>query len=511
MLNFPPWKAFLSMIVIALSLFIVSYDFYNKYKNDSYSSGLKLGLDLQGGSSLVLEIDEDVFLDDYTSSLYENIKNILLAEEIPYYNFIKGKGSVSFSISEDTKLRELRQKVFLLDEFLDFANNNNAIVVTISEQSKNTRLRAIIENSIEIVRKRIDQSGTNEPVIKQQGSKQIIVELPGVENPEQIKRILGTTARLTFHLVDANATFGGVAIKPGYKYVQSSDNSGIRYAVKIMPEIYGKSLVNAKLEFQDQMPVVYFQFDTEGGKKFAKITTEQIGNMFAVVMDNSVISAPRINTPITGGAGIITGSFSVTEAQELALLLKAGSLPVPLSIVEERTVGPTLGADSIKSGIVAGICGYLIVFVFMIVFYKKLGMVANLSLIINVFFILALLSILGATLTLPGIAGIVLTMGMAVDANILVYERFAQESKANTSFPLAISNAFKRVFITIFDSNLTTLFTAIFLFSFGSGPIRGFAVTLIVGIISSMFAIMFVTRLFINVFLVKKNKKRVRV
>ena len=509
MLNFPPWKSFLSILVIIVSLVIVGNDFYNKVNDDSYKSGIKLGLDLQGGSSLVLEADEDVFLQDYTTSLLENIKSILINEKIAYYNLSKEKGRVSFSVQDTSKVRILRSKVFDIDKNLEVDSNNNVVTVIISEATKNAQLANVIQNSIEVVRRRVDQTGTSEPSIKQQGNKQIIVELPGVENPDQIKRILGTTARLTFHLVDANASFGAGALKPGYSYIR--DDSGMQYAVKITPEIYGRSLVNAKLEFQDQTPVVFFQFDNDGGKKFAKITQEQIGNMFAVVMDNKVISAPRINVPITGGSGIITGNFSLMEAQELALLLKAGGLPVPLSIVEERTVGPTLGAESIKAGLISGLIGYVLVFLFMIVFYKKLGMIANIALVINVLFLLAALSVLGATLTLPGIAGIILTLGMAVDANILVYERFAQEmARKGASFNLSISNSFKRVFVTILDSNLTTLFTAIFLFGFGSGPIRGFAVTLIIGILSSMFAIMFITRFLINVFLIKKRKQRVK-
>ncbi len=509
MLNFPPWKSALSILVVVISLFIVGYDFYNKYHDSTYKSGVKLGLDLQGGSSLILEADETVFLQDYTSSLLENIKSILIAEKIPYYNLSKEQGRITFYVKDTSKIRIIRSKIFDIDKNLDVNSKDNKVSVVVSETTTNTQLASVIQNSIEVVRRRIDQTGTNEPSIKQQGNKQIIVELPGVENPEQIKRILGTTARLTFHLVDANASFGTGALKAGYSYMR--DDKGMQYAVKIIPELYGKSLVNAKLEFQDQMPVVFFQFNNEGGKKFAKITQEHIGNMFAVVMDNKVISAPRINVPITGGSGIITGNFTLIEAQELALLLKAGGLPVPLSIVEERTVGPSLGADSIQSGIISGIVGYALVFIFMIVFYKKLGMIANLSLIINTFFILAALSILGATLTLPGIAGIILTLGMAVDANILVYERFAQESsKKGSSFNLSMSNSFKRVFTTILDSNLTTLFTAVFLFGFGSGPIRGFAVTLIIGILSSMFAIMFITRFLINVFLIKKRKQRVK-
>jgi len=249
--------------------------------------------------------------------------------------------------------------------------------------------------------------------------------------------------------------------------------------------------------------------NTEGGKKFSELTTNNVGGLLAIVVDNKVISAPRINTPITGGSGIISGGFTLNEAQELAILLKSGSLPIPLNIIEEKTVGPTLGSDSIHDGILAGIYGYILVFIFMIIFYKKLGLLANIALIINVILVFALLSIIGATLTLPGIAGIILTIGMAVDSNILVYERFSQELSNVKSFnySLAMSNAFKRVFLTIFDSNITTLFVALFLFYFGAGPIRGFAITLIIGILCSIFSIMFITKSLITMFFFTKYKK----
>ncbi|MDR0484767.1 MAG: protein translocase subunit SecD [Alphaproteobacteria bacterium] len=509
MLNFPLWKSILSIVVIIISLAIVGHDFYNKFYNDSYTGGIKLGLDLQGGSSLVLEADENIFLQDYTAALLENIRSILIDENIAYSNLSRKNGEVSFIIKDKSQLGTLRNRVFNVNKDLEVDTNGDLVRVIVSDATKNSQIINVIQNSIEVVRRRVDQTGTSEPSIKQQGYKQIVVELPGVENPDQIKRILGTTARLTFHMVDANASFGSGTLKPGYTFLR--DANGMQYAVKINPEIYGKSLVDAKLEFQDQQPVVFFKFDSEAGKKFAQITTDNVGNMFAVVLDNKIISAPRINQPITGGSGIITGRFSLTEAQELALLLKAGGLPVPLSIIEERTIGPTLGAESIKAGIVSGIIGYFLVFIFMVIFYRQLGMIANLSLMCTTVFILAALSLLGATLTLPGIAGIILSLGMAVDANILVYERYSQEMlKKGNTFKIAISNSFKRVFVTILDSNLTTLFVAVFLFGLGSGAIRGFAVTLIIGIITSMFSIMFITRFFINIFLIKNNQKKAK-
>jgi preprotein translocase subunit SecD len=512
MLDFPRWKSWLSIFVILISLIVVGLDFYNKYSSTSsqYSSGIKLGLDLRGGSYIVLEANEKVFLQDYVNMLFENTGLSLKDLKIAYTSLQKNDGGITFSLANKDDFAKIRTQILGFDKNLVLENKNGFVSVLITEESIKTQLREVVESSLEIVRRRIDQLGTNEPSIKVQGYKQIVVELPGIDNPEQIKRILGTTARLTFHIVDSAATLGGAPLKPAYKYVKSSDDYISSYAIKIEPEIYGKSLVGANVEFQDNRPVVFFKFDTDGARKFANLTKQQQGNMLAIVLDNKVISAPRINQPISGGSGIITGSFSLIQAQELAILLKAGSLPVPLSIVEERVVGPTLGKQSINAGIIAAVIGYLAVFVFMFWFYKKLGIVANLAIFINAIIILAALSLVGATLTLPGIAGIILTIGMAVDSNILVYERLAFEMNKNktTSYAMALSNAFKRVFLTITDSNLTTLITALFLFVFGTGPIRGFAITLIIGILASIFGIMFITKTLINIIIVNKNVKK---
>lgn len=511
MVDFPRWKSLLSIVIIVASLFVVGYDFYNKQVSSTYKGGLKLGLDLQGGSYLVLEADEEVFKTDYLNSVEQYTKAMLDEDNISFSDFINYPDSVSFKLTDPAQYNALRTKLMNFNRNLVVNISSSLVTIKVTKNTYKAQLSSAIEHSMEVVRKRIDQTGTNEPSIRQEGYKKIIVELPGVDDPAEMKRILGTTARLTFHLVDANATFNGTSLKSGYKYVRATD-SNIAYAIKIEPEIYGQNLVSASLAFQQNTPVVSFTFDRVGGVKFANITKKNVGNFLAVVMDNKVISAPRINSEITGGSGIITGSFSVAEAQELAILLQAGSLPVPLAVVEERTVGPTLGQSSINAGLISALIGYILVFIYMVVFYRKLGLVANIALIVNTVFILAALDLIGATLTLPGIAGIILTIGMAVDANILVYERFGQELKnSKGSFALLISNSFNRVFITILDSNLTTLFTALFLFGFGSGAIRGFAVTLIIGLLASMFSLMFVSRLLINVFLLNKKNRHKQV
>lgn len=512
MLDFPGWKKLITVVIIVIAFFIVVYDFYNKYETVGYSSGLKLGLDLKGGSSIVLDADANTLLNDYTKRTEDVIRSILSENSYRYSAFSRGIDTVSFVIKDKEDISKVVRRIKNFDKLLSVDQEGNKITVKVDNTALNNQITEAINSSMEIVRRRVDSIGTTEPSIRRLGNKQIVVELPGVDNPQQVKRILGTTALLTFHIVDKDATLYGKPLKPGYRFVKSADKTTNMYAIKIMPEIYGRDLTTARLQFQNNTPVVYFSLNNEGSRKFAILTSNQIGNMLAIVVDNKVISAPYINTAITGGNGIIQGSFTTEQAQELAVLLKAGSLPVPLKIVEERTIGPTLGVESIKAGLISAVIGYLLVFTFMVIFYRTLGLMANLSLIINVVIVLALLSLIGATLTLPGIAGIILTIGMAVDANILVYERVAysiRNAKTNLSLNAVLSESFNRTFVTILDTNLTTLFTAIFLFGFGSGPIRGFAVTLIVGILSSIFCIMFVTRFLINTILLRKNRNKV--
>ena len=361
----------------------------------------------------------------------------------------------------------------------------------------------MVEQAIEIVRRRVDELGTREPTIQRQGSDRIVVQVPGLDDPERLKDILGKTAKLTFHLLDPNTPRAqpGTAVPPGARLLSSDDSDAtgntIHYVVRKRVEVSGDRLIDAQPTFDQGQPVVNFRFDTVGGKKFGDTTSKHVGENLAIVLDNKVISAPRIRTAILGGSGIITGSFTVQSANDLALLLRAGALPAPLLILEERTVGPSLGADSIAAGQMASVIGIVLVVAFMFASYGRFGAMADLALLINMALIAAALSMLQATLTLPGIAGIVLTIGMAVDANVLIFERIREEVRGGRTPISAVDAGYRRALTTIIDSNLTTLVAALLLFGLGSGPIKGFAVTLSIGIMTSMFTAIMVTRLMI--------------
>ncbi|MGV3278312.1 protein translocase subunit SecD [Rickettsiales bacterium LUAb2] len=504
MLYFSKYKVLLTIFVIAISCFIA---ITSNYYSLGIVKGIKLGLDLKGGSYLVLEPDKSVLKDDFNKQLSDNINQALSDGNIAYSGMYKQNDKFFVTLNSAVDFKKFKNNLLSLDKNITVDSNNNTVIVSNKNKEISLKTLEILQQSIEVIRRRVDAFGTNEPVIKIAGDG-IVVELPGVNNPAQIKEIIGKTARISFNMVDEGATLQGLPLPIGYKYA-NSDKSDARYAVAIEDILTGDHLKKAFLSFDQQnQPVVSFTFDQYGAKKFADVTSNNVGKMMAIVLDGKVISAPRINSPIVGGSGIIEGRFSMEEAQDLALLLQAGSLPVPLKVTEERTVGPTLGEDSIKSGFYSSVVGALLVFVFMAVFYRKLGMLANISLIINAILTFASLSLVGATLTLPGIAGIILGTGMAVDSNILVYERYNYEIKYAKPH-IAMSNSFQRVYQTLLDSNLTTLFTALFLFYFGTGPVRGFAVTLIIGILTSMFSIFFTTRMLVNWFYLRKIQLKV--
>ena len=356
------------------------------------------------------------------------------------------------------------------------------------------------------MRRRIDETGTREPVIQRQGDDRILVQLPGIDDPQRIKDLLGTTAKLTFHLANPNARGTSVMTLP------MAEDPTQSIAVERRAELSGDMLVNAQVG-QDQggQPAVTFRFDAVGAKRFAKFSSENVNNLFAIVLDNEVISAPVIREPILGGAGQISGSFSIKEASDLALLLRAGALPAPLTVLEERSVGPSLGADSVEAGKVASAIGLAGVLVFMFLSYGRFGAYANVALLVNMSLIFALLSSLQATLTLPGIAGIVLTIGMAVDANVLIFERIKEEIENGRSPMSAVDAGFSRAMATIIDANLTTLIAAIILYSFGTGPIKGFSVTLAIGIATSFFSAIMITRLLVIRYLKTKKPSELRI
>jgi preprotein translocase subunit SecD len=355
------------------------------------------------------------------------------------------------------------------------------------------RRQSVVEQSIEIIRRRIDETGTREPTIQRQGEDRILVQLPGVKDPERIKKLLGKTAKLTFHLVDPTTPLADAfqgRVPPGSVLLPAAEGEGIsHYVVRKRVRVSGERLIDAQPTFDQGRPVVSFRFDTLGGKKFGDTTRDNVGKQLAIILDGAVISAPSIREPILGGSGIITGRFTVKEVQDLALLLRAGALPAPLTILEERTVGPSLGADSIAS-----LLGLVLVVAAMALVYTVFGIMADIALFINLVLIAGVLSLFQATLTLPGIAGIVLTIGMAVDANVLIFERIREEVRAGRTPISAIEAGYRRALTTIIDSNVTTLIAALLLLIFGSGPVKGFGVTLSIGIATSMFTAIMVTR-----------------
>ncbi|MEQ8397141.1 protein translocase subunit SecD [Thalassobaculum sp.] len=506
MLQFPMWKIALVALVCLLGIVYAAPNMFARNTFGEVPSGvpgrqINLGLDLQGGSYLLLQVDTAVVVQERLESIVESARRELRDAKIGYLGLgVHGKAA-AFDVREAGDLEKARQLARGLDTGITVNTEGDRVTVELTEDAVADLSRNAVQQSIEIVRRRVDETGTREPLIQRQGNNRILIQLPGIDNPERIKALIGQTAKLTFHLVDTTASVSDAMngrVPPGSKVLPSVDNQGpSHYVVKRRVMISGENLVDSQPSFQDNRPVVSFRFDSIGGRRFGQATTENVGRPFAIVLDDKVISAPVIREPILGGTGIISGSFSVQEAQDLALLLRAGALPAPLTVLEERSVGPGLGADSIAAGKVASIVGLVLVICFMVVAYGLFGIFANMALLLNIGLILGALSALQATLTLPGIAGIVLTIGMAVDANVLVFERVREEIDNGRSPINALDAGYRRAFTTIVDSNLTTLFAAVFLFALGAGPVKGFAVTLGIGIMTSMFTAVMVTRLFV--------------
>lgn len=468
------------------------------------SKTVNLGLDLQGGSHLLLEVELDAVITERAEALVDALRPELRENKIGYRRLndivTVDKQGVRVQLRDVADADAVRKIIRQLDNGLMIDSDEGVVEGIYSDDALKEIQDQTISQSIEIVRRRIDETGTREPVIQRQGDDRILVQLPGLDDPARIKELLGTTAKLSFHLVDYDGRGTSVMTLP------MAEEPGQTLAINRRAELTGDMLSNASVS-QDQggRPAVGFRFNTIGAKKFCTLSSENSGNLFAIVLDGEIISAPRINEPICGGSGIITGNFSIKEVADLSTLLRAGALPAPLNILEERTVGPSLGADSVQAGKVASLIGLAGVLVFMFLTYGRFGAYANVALLVNVTLIFALLSSLQATLTLPGIAGIVLTIGMAVDANVLIFERIKEEIKNGRSALSAVDAGFSRAMSTIIDSNLTTFIAAMILFSFGTGPIKGFSVTLMIGILTSFFSAIMVTRLLVVTWL-KKNK-----
>ena len=512
MKNYPLWKATLVILVISLGIiFTLPTLLYKENSNNwFFDNKINLGLDLQGGSYLLLEVQTEVLMQEELNNISDSIQFIARGLQTNIINIISEEDEIQLRFSNNDKLEEIREKFKNNYRNVNVTIKNNTMKIAINEIFKKNIKESAIKQSLEIVRKRIDESGTKEPLIQRSGKKRILLQLPGIKDPERIKELLGTTAKLTFHMVDDEDTISLKANRAPFGKIIVADfyNPEIKYLVEKKSRVGGENLVDAKASFDPQEGhAVSFRFDTTGAQKFGKATSENVGKRFAVILDGVVITAPVINTAITGGSGIITGNFSSQEAADLSVLLRAGALPAPLSIIEERSVGPGLGADSIASGKIAAIIGMICVCIFMILIYGVFGLLANLSLIANLFIIVSLLGTIGATLTLPGIAGIVLTIGMAVDANVLVFERIKEEINKKTNALEAVKNGFNKALSTILDANITTLIASLLLFVFGSGPIKGFAITLSLGVLASMFtAIMFTNFLIYLWFSFSKKK-----
>ena len=466
---------------------------------------VNLGLDLQGGSNLLLEVKMDDVLKERMSSIEDSARQVLRESKIRYQNLKAGSDAVRVKIENPNSRTQAVSKFRKMDDGLDVSEGDDGeIVIRYTDVALNQMKAKVVDQSIEIVRRRIDELGTKEPVIQRQGSDRIVVQLPGLQNPEYVKTLLGKTAKMSFHMVDSRSTAADARrgkLSSASRLVNGSE--GETYVISRKPVVGGENLIDAQPSFQDGEPVVSFKFNSLGGKKFGEATKNNIGERLAIVLDNEVISAPVIQSAILGGSGIISGNFTVKSASDLALLLRSGALPAPLEVLEERTVGAGLGADSIREGIFASVVGLIAVVAFMIAAYGLFGIFTTITVFINLFLMLGILSMIGATLTLPGIAGIILTIGMAVDANVLIFERMREEVKHGRSTKDAAEAGFTVAWATILDSNLTTLVAAIVLFYFGSGPVRGFAVTLAIGIATSMFTSVTVTRLIIASWIAK--------
>ena len=521
MVYFAKWKMVLVGIICLLGLSFAAPNFIPLNQAEALPGWLprqhiSLGLDLQGGSHLLLEVDSKTVIREYLDSMVDAARIELRRDKIRYQGLgISGNG-IQVTIKDEEKVDEARKLLRALERDAVLDEDDGRIVMTLNERMIRDRKTAAVQQSIEIVRRRVDETGTREPTIQQQGDDRILVQLPGVDDPERIKRLLGKTAKMSFHLVDQrNSVESAMAgrIPPGSWLLPSEGEDGRMYLIRKRVMVSGDTLIDAQpsTDSRTNEPVVTFRFDTAGAKRFGSATSKNVGKLFAIVLDRKVISAPVIREPILGGSGQISGSFSFQSAQDLALLLRAGALPAPLTILEERSVGPGLGADSIAAGKIASIIGIILVVVFMVAAYGLFGFMADIALIVNMVLILGALSFLQATLTLPGIAGIVLTIGMAVDANVLVFERIREEVRSGRTPISSIDAGYSRAFTTIIDANLTTLIAALLLYAFGSGPVRGFAVTLGLGIVTSVFTAYFVTRLIVVFWFERRRPKTITV
>jgi preprotein translocase subunit SecD len=514
MLHLARWKTILILLVCVLGIIFAVPNMLSEECRSKLPAWMQntfsLGLELQGGSHLQLEVDMKSVVKDYSENLLDEIRTVLRAEKIGYTSpaTMQDRKGVSFVLRDPAQLETAKKALRTVTKDLDAQfGADGRVVISLTEEAISKIHAKALEKSIEVIRHRVDESGTKEPLIQRQGTDRIILQLPGVDNPAEVKRLIGRTAKMEFRLVDHDAgplsldaaghPQGTVPI--GSEVLPEGSHRGQESFVVVKKQIAitGDRLVDAQFNFHESRPGVSISFDAVGAKKFGEITANNVNRQFAIILDGRVISHPNIGEPLMTGQAFISGGFTPKEAQELALLLRAGALPAPLNVIEERTVGPSLGADSIHDGLRATVIAFIFVAVFMILNYALFGVFADIALAFNMILLFAALSLLGATLTLPGIAGIALTIGMAVDANVLIYERIKEELRHGMKPLAAIESGYRKALMTILDSNITTLIGAAVLFEFGSGPIRGFAVTLALGIVISLFTALSLTRLIV--------------
>ncbi|CUK02462.1 protein translocase subunit SecD [Shimia thalassica] len=490
------------------------------------SSLVNLGLDLRGGAHLLAEVQVEDVYEARIKSMWPEVRDLLREE----------RGTIGTIRLQPSDVDELRIKVSQPENIgraeelvrglarpvaslaaagasdIVVDTDGGELVITLSEAEKLATDERTVQQALEIIRRRIDEVGTREPTIQRQGADRILIQVPGIGSAAELKEIIGTTAQLTFSPVIGRGSNPDANPGVGNEILPSLDEEGVYYTIESAPVVTGEELVDAQPSFdQNNRPAVSFRFNPTGARKFGNYTAENIGSPFAIVLDGEVVSAPVIQAHISGGSGIITGRFSVEESTNLAVLLRAGALPAGLEFLEERTIGPELGQDSIEAGRIACIVAFVGVLVFMFLSYGTFGLFANIALIINVGLIFGLLSMIGATLTLPGIAGIVLTIGMAVDANVLVFERIREELQSAKGPARAIDLGYEKALSAILDANITTFITAAILFAVGSGPVRGFAITLGLGIMTSVFTAIFVTRLIVVIWFERRRPKTIEV
>ncbi|MCD8553195.1 protein translocase subunit SecD [Seleniivibrio sp.] len=503
----------------AVILIVLAWSLYSMFP---LKDKINLGLDLQGGMHVVLGVDTDKAVEGKIDNTVVQLRKELAAEKINF-NYVQkasgGKINISLKTPEDfNKAKDVIAKNYNTLQDVSISEENTLSFILDPKAVKDIKESAI-DQSLEVVRNRVDQFGVAEPIIQRQGTNQVVVQLPGITDPERAINLIGKTAQLTFHMVDdtvseAEATSGNIPFDDIILYQKHTDKasgavSKIPFVLKRDVVLTGDYLTDAQVSFSNtyNQPIVEFKLDAAGSKLFEELTGENIGKRMAIVLDDNVYSAPVIKSKIPGGSAYIDGMSNMQEAKDLAIVLRAGSLPAPVKIEENRTVGPSLGQDSINAGVKASAIGFVLIVVFMGVYYRWSGWVANLALFTNFVIILGVMAQFGATLTLPGIAGIILTVGMAVDANVLIFERVREELRLGRTPLNALEYGYEKAFSTIMDANITTIIAAVVLFQFGTGPIKGFAITLSIGIVASLFTAIFVTKAVFWTFLGKKDVK----